>query len=407
MDRQSYCVLPYNHLSIDPQGQVRPCCNYNFHKPSFRETGWKFNSIWNSDNLTELLNGKPHSELRKDIEKNHKHSFCDRCWVSENNGSESYRTMWNDTFGKNDSQSFQREIKIEYVEFTLGNKCNIQCRMCNPWSSSMWADEIFKNPELDYWQSANHLNKDRFEWYYTPQFDKIFAEILPTLKHVNMLGGEPLFNPKYYEILQYIIDNGRAKDILIQFNSNMLAIQDKVFDLWKQFRQIQINMSCDGVEGVNEYVRWPGKWTKWERNLKRVIDLQKQMGNNLQLQVHSTMSSLTWLDLGNLYQYTSQLPIEYKLPFLIQVTQPAMMDAIHLPQKLKDKGYKQAIDSINSIDAQSWEVNNNRSLLEHVMQTDRDPDMWEEFIDQTNKLDRVRKQSILTFIPEYEEYWHD
>ena len=154
-------------------------------------------------------------------------------------------------------------------------------------------------------------------------------------------------------------------------------------------------------------MRWPGKWTKWERNLKRVIDLQKQMGNNLQLQVHSTMSSLTWLDLGNLYQYTSQLPIEYKLPFLIQVTQPAMMDAIHLPQKLKDKGYKQAIDSINSIDAQSWEVNNNRSLLEHVMQTDRDPDMWEEFIDQTNKLDRVRKQSILTFIPEYEEYWHD
>ena len=60
MDKQTYCVLPYNHLSIDPQGQVRPCCNYNFHKQSFKDTGWKFKSIWDSDNLNELLQGEPH-----------------------------------------------------------------------------------------------------------------------------------------------------------------------------------------------------------------------------------------------------------------------------------------------------------------------------------------------------------
>ena len=223
-----------------------------------------------------------------------------------------------------------------------------------------------------------------------------------------MLGGEPLFNAKYYEILQHIIDSGRAKDITVQFNSNMLAIQDKVFDLWKHFKNIHINMSCDGVEGVNEYVRWPGKWKKWERNLNRVFELQKQMGEDkLRLQVHSTMSSLTWLDLGNLYQYTAQLPISYTLPFLIQVTQPAMMDAIHLPQPLKEKGYKLATESIKNTSAESWEINNNRSLLEHVMSTKRDPDKWEMFINETNKLDKVRKQSILSFIPEYEEYWHD
>ena len=403
MEHQSYCVLAYNHLSIDPQGQVRPCCNYNFHKPSFKDTGWKFKSIWNSDNLNDLLSGQPHVELRKDIETNHKHSFCDRCWVSEDNGGESYRNMWNNIFPDS-----AKEIKIEYVEFTLGNKCNIQCRMCNPWSSSMWADDIYKNPQLDFWETAPHLNKSKFEWYDTPQFDKIFAEILPTLKHVNMLGGEPLFNPKYYEILQHIIDSGRAKDITVQFNSNMLAIQDKVFDLWKHFKLIHINMSCDGVQGVNEYVRWPGKWKKWERNLNRVFDLQKQMGEDkLRLQVHSTMSSLTWLDLGNLYQYTAQLPISYTLPFLIQVTQPSMMDAIHLPQPLKEKGYKLAVESIKNTSAESWEIKNNKSLLDHVMNTERNEEKWEMFINETNKLDKVRKQSILSFIPEYAEYWHD
>ena len=124
-------------------------------------------------------------------------------------------------------------------------------------------------------------------------------------------------------------------------------------------------MSCDGVEGVNEYVRWPGKWSKWERNLNRVFELQQELGEDkLRLQVHSTLSSLTWLDLGNLYNYTATLPIGPTLPFLIQVTQPAQMDAIHLPQSLKDKGYEQAITAIENADAEDWEVSNNRSLLE-------------------------------------------
>jgi MoaA/NifB/PqqE/SkfB family radical SAM enzyme len=408
MDKQTYCVLPYNHLSIDPQGQVRPCCNYNFHKQSFKDTGWKFKSIWDSDNLNELLQGEPHIELRKDVEANHKHSFCDRCWVSEDNGGESYRNMWNNSFGCTTPETFQRQVKIEYVEFTLGNKCNIQCRMCNPWSSSMWADEIYKNPQLDFWETGAHLDKTKFEWYDTPQFDKIFNEILPTLKHVNMLGGEPLFNAKYYEILQKIIDSGRAGEIVLQFNSNMLAIQDKVYDLWKHFKLVQINMSCDGVEGVNEYVRWPGKWSKWQRNLNRVFEWQQKLGSDkLSLQIHSTLSSLTWLDLGNLYNYTKTLPIMFKLPFLIQVTQPAMMDAIHLPQPIKDKGYEQAVQALENSGAEEWELSNNRSLLEHVMNTERNPDLWEMFINETNKLDKVRNQSILTHVPEYQEYWHE
>jgi len=46
-------------------------------------------------------------------------------------------------------------------------------------------------------------------------------------------------------------------------------------------------------------------------------------------------------------------------------------------------------------------------LLEHVMNTERNPDLWEMFINETNKLDKVRNQSILTYVPEYQEYWHE
>ena len=96
----------------------------------------------------------------------------------------------------------------------------------------MWADDIEKYPELNtIWQS--NLDGLDFEWYNHPNFDRVFEDILPTLKHLNMLGGEPLFVPKYYDILQRVIDSGRAHEVSLQFNTNMLAVQDKVFDLWK------------------------------------------------------------------------------------------------------------------------------------------------------------------------------
>lgn len=404
MDKQSYCVLPYNHLSIDPSGQIRPCCNYNFHMSSFpgKENGWEFYNILDCDN--GLLDAVPHKELRKDIENNKKHEFCNRCWVVEDNGAHSYRQHWNKRFGATEEDTFKTSINIEYLELTLGNKCNIQCRMCNPWSSSMWADDIAKNPEINYWKAD--VSDINFEWYNHPNFDKVFEDIIPTLKHINMLGGEPLFVPKYYEILQRIVDSGRAEHISLQFNTNMLAVQDKVYDIWKHFKSININMSCDGVGIVNEYVRWPGKWNKWERNLQKVNNWQKTIepGKWL-LQVHSTMSNLTWLDLANLFEYTQTLDIGTKLPYLIQVTHPPEMDAIHLPDSLKQKGYDDAIRVIDSCDAPDWQKSNILGLMNHVMNTPRDPNQWEIFMKHTNALDKVRNSNILDIIPEYQEFW--
>ena len=60
---------------------------------------------------------------------------------------------------------------------------------------------------------------------------------------------------------------------------------------------------------------------------------------------------------------------------------------------------------LNESSAPDWEKANNQALLDHVMQHDRDPDKWKQFIEQTNRLDRVRNQSILDVIPEYKEYW--
>jgi MoaA/NifB/PqqE/SkfB family radical SAM enzyme len=406
MEPKSYCVLPYNHMSIDPVGRVRPCCNYNFHKENFPKHEWPFINVNTGKSIKELVSGGSHTALRSDIENNIKHEFCNRCWVVEDGGGHSYRQDWNRKFlGQNDPTNFKTDISIEYVEMTLGNKCNIQCRMCNPWSSNLWAEEIIEHPELNHWDAdMTHVN---FEWYNTPQFDKILEEIIPTVKHLNLLGGEPLFNPKYYDILQRIVDSGRAKEVSLQFNTNLLSLQDKTFDLWKEFGFVNANVSCDGVGIVNEYVRWPGKWSKFVRNLERIIEWQRQLGGNdvLMIQLHSTVSSLTWLNMGELFKWSQTLPIYYSLPFVIQVNQPQYMDAIHMPDRIKQIGYERIIDAISPVT--DWQVNNIHSLIDYIINTPQNTDMWEMMIKETNKLDRARNCNILDIIPEYKEFWHD
>jgi len=117
------------------------------------------------------------------------------------------------------------------------------------------------------------------------------------------------------------------------------------------------------------------------------------------------MSSLTWLDFGNLLEWCKGLPLKHKLPFVIQVTQPPYMNAVHMPEKIKQLGYERIKAAIHNID--DWQVTNINSLVDHVMNTPADPEMWKTMIRETNKLDRIRNDSILKYIPEYQEYWND
>ena len=412
-ETDTFCILPYNSISIDSFGTIRPCCNFNSQHEDFNE---KFLNIADIRNPKDAINGIVHTRLRADVENNTRHKFCDRCWMLEDSGSDSYRTSFNEIFKSGldwgdiasaglsqmnrleywDKINCFPDQKIEYLELVLGNKCNIKCRMCNPWASSLWLDDIKKHSELEY--SGEDMSRFNFEYYNTPQFKKFFNHVLPTLRRINILGGEPLIINKYYEILQEIISSKRADKVSLQFNTNLLLLQDKNFDLWKKFKHVTVNLSCDGINELNDYIRYPCKWSKWIRNLEKIISWKKELGSNLYLSIHSTLSSLSYLHMDEIYKWLQTTDIEIKMPFVIYVNQPTYMDPIHLPDEIKQEGLKRQLAVLDNLDIDSSSI---RSLLTFVTNNPRDEKQWQEFIFRTKQLDTLRNQNILDYIPEF------
>ena len=94
-ETDTFCILPYNSISIDAKGAIRPCCNFNSQHEDFNE---KFLNIADIRNPKDAIIGIVHTRLRADVENNTRHKFCDRCWMSEDGGSDSYRTSFNEIF---------------------------------------------------------------------------------------------------------------------------------------------------------------------------------------------------------------------------------------------------------------------------------------------------------------------
>jgi sulfatase maturation enzyme AslB (radical SAM superfamily) len=156
---------------------------------------------------------------------------------------------------------------IRYLDITLGNKCNLACRMCHPGSSSLIAKQYI---ELGYpFDSAPMLEFDR------TGKDKILQLITNAvnLTSIYLLGGEPLINEFHDEIIELLIKLDRAKNITLHYSTNLHTDVEKHLERWSNFKLVEISVSIDGSEEVYEYIRWPGSWKKVYGNLKKVCNI--------------------------------------------------------------------------------------------------------------------------------------
>lgn len=265
MTSNTICSLPFNSVSVDPTGRLRPCCN--------ADSG-VFPEDINVISVDRIINNPSIQGLRKSLLNNIKDPICSRCWKMESVGNQSFRNIAN---GDQDHgltsispDSFTETIdysNIRYLDITLGNKCNLACRMCHPGSSSLVAKQYI---DLGYsFDSPQLLEFDR------SGKDKILELITKSvnLSSIYLLGGEPLINEFHDEIIELLINLDKAKNITLHYSTNLHTDVEKHLERWSKFKLVEISVSIDGTDEVYEYIRWPGSWKKVYGNLKKVCDI--------------------------------------------------------------------------------------------------------------------------------------
>ena len=145
---------------------------------------------------------------------------CSKCWEAESVGNKSKRyyesrrlpmTLKQAKEITNDDGTL-KEVNYEFVELRLGNHCNVQCRTCNPYSSSRWLkdwDNIYPERRA----LPEFTRKSSVNWPLEEEFWEKLIDRCNELKLLYINGGEPCIIEKHLNILQNVVDRGISKKV--------------------------------------------------------------------------------------------------------------------------------------------------------------------------------------------------
>ena len=408
-----FCSHLFTALSFDQRGQVRVCCN-NYEVPK-DEDGNPISITDKDFSMVKSLNSDVHTRIRKNILADKQDPGCIRCWQTEDNGAESYRTIWNNTLANGfhkdimvesmDDDGYVRDPYVTFLDFTMGNKCNLICRMCNIDNSNLWEKEskLLYNEDFNI-PTRNVSVDDRF------LSDDFFTKNFLYLKQVNFLGGEPLIIKEHSDFLRQCIKHNIAKNITLFYTTNLTVVKDELFDLWSEFKHIYLGVSIDGYNEVDDYIRYPSKWDKIEKNIEKVSKWKQEL--NMDLQIHSTFQALNVLNYDKLLEWVYSLGDLgfWRIPFSNWVTYPNWYDCRVLSDDLKNISIERITKFIDSKKDTEWNSGEEqwlgilKSNLVTLKETLDDNEAVLKFKVYTKKLDRNRKQHIVNYIPELEKF---
>lgn len=324
---KNLCILPW--IAVDRNRQapgsasLSPCCLWKSKKNYSN-----IDTFWNSE---EMVN------LRKEFLQGNRPDGCEVCWKNEDAGIKSMRQSVNQ--GRLERYNVRLDqttltVPPTQVKFTVGKECNLACRMCLPEFSSkvqkVWEVLDRKAETEDDNVSVN------------PQY---ILENSKDLHFVDIIGGEPFYHKKAKNLLKNLIESGDSKHITVHITTNATRIDLDTIKLLKQFQDVVLSISIDGVGKLQEYIRPGCDWNVITDNIK----LLKQ--HHISMQCVSTIGVLNILGLQELEDWCEQNNIHWGQPGLIE--KPLELQPHNLPYQLHEfvpEKYKKYISAKSTQD---------------------------------------------------------
>lgn len=387
----TYCTIAWVHQFISPDGNVLPCCRFK-KKYSSSEYNVGLKSLEDI-----FLNNPVQQKLREITNENQWHEGCDSCrQEEESKKGTSIRKNYNNNHYLSDNIT---KPEIRWIELALSNECNLKCRMCSSLFSYRIAPdevELFGKPVVPFLKKEN-------KWKTDFPIENLFS-IIPTLRHVKFTGGEPLLTPNHYKFLKEIIRQGYSRNIYLNYSTNMtVPPSEKIIELWKKFKFVEVALSLDGTGSVIEYIRNPSKWEIIEENTIRFLELTKRTDLDVRVGVRSTVMAYNIFNMVELEKWYKTLYDKYHRENYSEkawfnptiLTRPSYLRISVLPDKYKDQAIKVLQDK--GMTSKSKRIFN--SFCTFMTSVD-DTRYLPDFIDYTRKLDILRSENLYDSIPQ-------
>ena len=361
--KSNICPLPWTSLEIGVNGGAAPCCLYKGQVPDVK--------VYKT-NLKAIQQSQYMEDLRTQFKNGEKPAGCDRCWLEEDAGKDSKRI--NSLYKMKDSlKEWTPNSKpaLKFIDFKLGNVCNLKCRICGSWSSSKWAQE-----EMDYGENPvarKHLTEGGWPKK-NPQFFEDIKEVLEDVEYFEFTGGEPFMIHNHFKILEHCVEKGYAKKQDIHYNTNGTQLPGRdIFDLWKHFKRVEIAFSIDDVGEPFEYQRYGANWKEVNHNLNQFKIYQTM---NMEFQICTTISIFNVFSLAKIALWVRQF--DPKFFYVNTCFDPPYFNIQTLPKQIKNivnsrysdlKDFQPTLRFMNSAHTETEKIKKNRK--ERILQTDK------------------------------------
>ena len=260
-----FCMMPWVHTHIWPNGNAFPCC--------MSDSDIVYGNL-NDNSLEEIWNNEKYKKLRKNMLNEKESPECTRCyemeksniWTLRKNTNKYYISHWDRVETTQDDGSVE-EVNMGYMDIRVSNICNFRCRTCGPELSSAWYEDHSKlygqppeNPKM-----MNIANNEKF-W-------NELQPLLLTVEEACWAGGEPIITEEHYKILDFWIEN-KMKDVRLRYTTNFSNLYFKkksILDYWNSFNDVRIAASLDGMGKRGELIRAGTEWDVIEDNRRQMI----------------------------------------------------------------------------------------------------------------------------------------
>ena len=389
----TFCTLPFTHLSTRPNGDITPCCRSRDTLGNIKDM--TFEEAWNSERQ---------QQLRKDLLNGVRNKYCYQCWDMEDQGSISMRQSMNKI--RSDMVPKKLDAVMPFVvpvlELKMSNLCNFRCRTCKPELSTTWMKDW--NAVKHEYESLGIVNNTaREENFNKDEFVEDILKLAPTIEIVEFAGGEPLMDPLHYKVLEVL--EPYASNITVKYSTNLSKLKFGKFDTlasWSKFKGVDLSLSIDGHPALNDYIRTESDTKVLAQNLR---DVKRELGSKYVGRAALCYSAWNVFGLPDSYDYFEHVldtPVHGNIAW-----DPIFINPQVLPNELKQKASEKYKEYLKTIEANTERkkrihrfINQNMAF----MNAKDESKYFEQFLRYTKTLDSTRKTNIIDIVPEFAPY---